>query len=411
MRARCAVYLVCILSLILVLPQPTLAKSKKATTPALDEELPFSDDPKSSAPAPSAGGTAAPAAPKTPITYIVQKGDTLWGICIKFMGDPFYWPKLWYMNNVIRNPHLIYPGQIVRFIPGDGVNPPRLVVGNEFDSAPAPEEGVQVLEAKFEKEVSASPEPLRRATSKDGMKIEKEAVEESQTFEFSVRSMITETLPEGIGEVTNSSKVGAILSYNDTVYLEFDDPASVSSGDVYTIFSLEESITQPDKFLGPKIGYLISLKGTIQVTKVHQSYVSARVNEAFSEMLRGDRVMPYVNPYLKVKARQADYYQESQIIAAQSSKNFLGEREIVYILGGKNVGMKVGDTLNSITRGDYITGEFKDLPSITKGKMVVAMVFDKISMALTIDTSLPLEIGDKLITDGMFTQLSSKAKP
>lgn len=63
--------------------------------------------------------------PNAPQRYVVNPGDTLWGISGKYLYSPWQWNRLWGANrSEIRNPHLIYPGQVLvlRYVNGQ----PRL---------------------------------------------------------------------------------------------------------------------------------------------------------------------------------------------------------------------------------------------------------------------------------------------
>ena len=51
---------------------------------------------------------------ESPKPYTVQKGDTLWALAKKHLGDGKKYNELAKLNN-IENPNLIYPGQVIRF--------------------------------------------------------------------------------------------------------------------------------------------------------------------------------------------------------------------------------------------------------------------------------------------------------
>ena len=49
--------------------------------------------------------------------YVIEKGDTLWGVAKKFLGNGSKYNKIFEDNReVIKDPDLIYPGQKIRIV-------------------------------------------------------------------------------------------------------------------------------------------------------------------------------------------------------------------------------------------------------------------------------------------------------
>jgi len=47
--------------------------------------------------------------------HVVKRGDTLWDISRRYLGNGASYKKIHRLNRrIIRNPHRIYPGQVVR---------------------------------------------------------------------------------------------------------------------------------------------------------------------------------------------------------------------------------------------------------------------------------------------------------
>ena len=64
---------------------------------------------------------------------MVAPGDTLWEIAQAFLGNPYYWPRLWSINDYITNPHWIYPGNRIVFRMGSLIEPPSVELETERD--------------------------------------------------------------------------------------------------------------------------------------------------------------------------------------------------------------------------------------------------------------------------------------
>ena len=91
-----------------------------------------------------------------PDSYTVQKGDTLWSISARFLKKPWLWPEVWQANGQIKNPHLIYPGDVVNLAYINGQ--PRLSVGETASTT----SGLQPHVRTTQLEKAIAPLPLPR---------------------------------------------------------------------------------------------------------------------------------------------------------------------------------------------------------------------------------------------------------
>lgn len=131
-------------------PRPVLAALFLAAAPGIAGPLRAQGTAQDTAPAsPASSGQVAAAAPHV-VRHTVERDDTLWDIAGFYLKDPFRWPEVFHANtDIVRNPHWIYPGQVLTI---DGaavkpeiaarVGPDGFLAAGQGEPAPAPQHTV-----------------------------------------------------------------------------------------------------------------------------------------------------------------------------------------------------------------------------------------------------------------------------
>ncbi|MGE4578450.1 MAG: LysM peptidoglycan-binding domain-containing protein [Desulfuromonadales bacterium] len=305
-------------------------------------------------------------------TYIIQKGDTLWGISERFLKDTDYWPNLWSHNPFIGNPHLIYPGQKIAIRDGRIEIIPEMV-----QAAPA------------------EPESLEKA-------IEEAGIEPQEVITISTQGgspgFISSEGIDALGTLVDTIDNRLLMATGETVFLEMKNLGDARPGDRFTVIDLGDEVKHP--VTGQKVGHRITRLGTVELIQIDQDVATAVITSSTSEIQRGALLLPVDDQPLEVALKRAEAPVSGYIVDGGEGKITLSQYDVVFLDQGANSGLQVGNLLN-ITRereaSDLaIQSKNLTLPEVLLGAAVVIETRPESASALVLKSVAPMYRGDRV---------------
>lgn len=324
-----------------------------------------------------------------PDKYTVVKGDTLWDISAKFLESPWLWPEVWSYNPQIKNPHLIYPGDLV-YLEYDASGKPVLKV-----SRGAPK--IKMI-PKVQGDVNKLSPQVR--TLRVDAPIATIPLNAIHQFLGQPRVLSENELDNAAYVV--SSKDGRLISGSgDRIYARGIRPGE-DPNSRYAVLRIGKAYRNPStSFWG---GDTILGYEAIHVAdaKVIDFGDPATLNliESSRETLVGDKLIPKKASGLDETfiphppAKQI----EGQIISVLDGLSRVGQYQTVVINRGDLDGLETGNVLAVYQSGkevrDNNRGEDVTLPDLRAGIALVYRTFNHVSYALIMEAYLDMQVHD-----------------
>ncbi len=358
-------------------PAPDMTATEAAVS-AAGSEAPA---PAAAAPAPVSPAVVNPTAPKS---YVVRKGDTLWGIASMFLKDPWLWPEVWIINPHIPNPHLIYPGDTLALAYGAGGSPQ-----------------VTVAEAGAARLESVKLDPRLRSTALDAA-IPTIPYSAIQGFLSHPRLLTREQIRTApyVLAFRDSHQVGGS---GIEVYVQ---NLNAEQNARYAVMRVGDELRDPDD------NALLGYEGVYTATALVErpgSPAKALLTEPALETVAGDRLVtaseeaPPINFTLRAPAGEV----RGRIISIINGTDLVGQFEVVAINRGKNHGLEPGSVLAIDSAGETVRDLYRGgrdinsmgsgidtafspkvkLPDERSGTLLVFKVYDRMSYGLVVGAS------------------------
>lgn len=328
--------------------------------------------------------------------YIVQPGDTLWDICEKILGSPWYWQKIWAMNPQIANPHWIEPGNVIYFQQAGAIGS---MVTMEMEG-----------EAVSEKQLGVIPEvldPSAWGNVSEGGKyrldqyLTKVSSSAFNFYNFRRDGFIAKSELAHSGEIANSPEEMENLSKFDMVYIKANEDHRFSIGQSYQIFRNLGEVEHPAT--GKDIGYKVRILGKCLVKRIQKDVITAQITDSYDAIFRGDLIRPWKNPVKDLRPKRNKTTVQGYVVDSLNGDMLLAESQVIFLDRGISQGVEEGNRLFVVRQLEplgYDDGfDFEDLPYEKIGEVIVLSAGSNTSVGMITQSLMNVEVGDKVIME------------
>lgn len=358
------------------------------------------------APPPSAPPSSQGGVDQVAETYTVQPGDTLWDLSQRFLGNPWYWPKVWSYNPEIENPHWIYPGNVVRFYPAAEELPAQLAEGQDLgDALPPPPEELADLS------VGSLTAPDLMGQDEDLVAVSgpyKIGFVPPKTTMIRQDGFVTQRELEDAGVIVRAFAEKDMLSTYDKVYVSFRNSAQARVGEKYAIYRTVDEIQHPHT--GRKFGFLTHIVGSLRVVAIDRHVATAIIESTYDDISRGNYVGPWGSLEKQIITKPSARDVTGVIISSLVPRMpYMGESHVVFIDKGKRDGVEEGNIFKVIRQGDPLSSDRREAARFPKEEVATIVVIDvtnEASAGLVLKAIRELEVGDRVETRVGATQVS-----
>ena len=309
-------------------------------------------------------------ADRAPVQHVVVPGDTLWGISAQFLKEPWRWPEIWRMNREqIRNPHRIYPGDVI-VLDRDANGNPLLRIQKDGKLRP------QIYSEINETAIPPIPPNVIEQFISEPLVIEANALDSA-------------------AKIVATQQDRVFLGEGSVAYVDDADPKQEN----WQIYRNGKPLFDPadtTKILGYEAFYL----GTATQTRPGQP-ATFEITSAKQEIGRGDRLIPANKPPLvHYVPHKPDTSVDGRIVSIYGGVGSAGRGSIVSLNLGSQDSLEIGHVL-ALERNRIVTQRNENdqkasiqIPSERIGLVFVFRTFDRISYALVVQSEGTVEVND-----------------